>query len=290
MRPWVLALAVGAVTVTALSSWGALRDQPTTTVVSGQAITPGHSGATVVTGSEPDAGHKVQRITIVDSGISSGYLKSCTQCRLAMGEATDETGHGTSMAVIVAGTNQFTGIAPGAEVLIYKVSTEETGEISRTLLLRALDRIANDDVDVINLSIGSQTPDNGLRRRLMRLIASGSTVIAAGNDDDVVLYPGSFCGVVSAVPYGQRPRSKPCSDAHGDVRVPPLRIPVFQLEEGPKHDLEVLDDTSSAAAVTSGLAAQYRSRGCRPRSQHKMIPALQNSAAKLLDSRAISCR
>ncbi len=67
----------------------------------------------------------------------------------------DLEGHGTSVAGIVAGYGPLKGVAPDAQLLIYKVATE--GQ-----LIAALERAVNDNAQVINLSL---TTEGGLESK-----------------------------------------------------------------------------------------------------------------------------
>ncbi|KAM7190151.1 Peptidase S8/S53 domain containing protein [Rhypophila sp. PSN 637] len=75
----------------------------------------------------------------------------------------DLSGHGTHVAGIIAGNGGgFKGIAPDAQLYIYRVFGY-TGGSGGDSILRSLCRAANDDVDIVNLSLGAGhgfTPEN----------------------------------------------------------------------------------------------------------------------------------
>jgi minor extracellular serine protease Vpr len=109
----------------------------------------------------------------------------------------DTDGHGTAVASIIsADSSNFTGVAPGAELLIYKVF--RGNETTSNLLVEALDRAAEDGASVINLSLGGGLDQGTLWQLGYLLYQRGIELVAAvGND-------GPDIGTVSvpaALPY-----------------------------------------------------------------------------------------
>ena len=121
------------------------------------------------------------------------------------GTAIDRYGHGTAVAAVAAGApfewsrsvgqtvNDTTwtrgtasGIAPGAFIGAYKVSTGDSGSINSSTVLRALDDAVNDGMDVINMSFGSNAlrplNEDVLAGAMRRLDDIGIIVVnSAGN-------------------------------------------------------------------------------------------------------------
>jgi serine protease len=177
----------------------------------------------------------------------------------------DARGHGTEMAVLIAGRGRdgggATGVAPGAEVLPVKVSGNS--EDVNAAIIWAVDQGA----EVLNLSLGGlsggrpERYDKGLR------YAEGHDVVvvaAAGNvgADRGVATPANRPGVVavSAVDRSGTFRS--------DISVEGPEI----VLAAPGADITTLQDhektratrtsrgTSEAAALVTGTAALVRSR------------------------------
>ena len=112
----------------------------------------------------------------------------------------DADGHGTHIATIVAGNQvdaylfgtrvaRVSGIAPRAQIAVYKACWLKPGDTRATCttsdLTRAIDDAVADGVDIINYSIGSletdlTSPDD--LALLNALDAGVLTVVAAGND------------------------------------------------------------------------------------------------------------
>ncbi|KAF5092139.1 hypothetical protein D0Z03_003025 [Geotrichum reessii] len=69
---------------------------------------------------------------------------------------TDKNGHGTQAAGIAAGNgNRYTGVAPDAKLLGYRVYSQLDSYVDEDTLLAAIERAYKDGADIISFSIGS---------------------------------------------------------------------------------------------------------------------------------------
>jgi subtilisin family serine protease len=95
---------------------------------------------------------------------------------------TDLDGHGTAVSGIIAGNSStFKGVAPGAQLLVYKVFSN--GETSTQLIVEALDQAAKDGAKVVNLSLGGGFTSASLNTLGQLLYSQGIELVAAiGND------------------------------------------------------------------------------------------------------------
>ena len=118
---------------------------------------------------------------------------------------TDDDGHGTAVSGIIAGNSStFKGVAPGAELLVYKVFSQ--GETSTDLIVEALDQAAKDGAKVVNLSLGGGFASEDLETVGQLLYSQGIELVAAigndGPDPASVEAPGdlgSYYGVGASV-------------------------------------------------------------------------------------------
>ncbi len=94
----------------------------------------------------------------------------------------DEDGHGTAVSGIIAGNSStFKGVAPGAQLLVYKVFSN--GTTSTQLIVEALDQAAKDGAKVVNLSLGGGFTSASLNSLGELLYSQGIELVAAiGND------------------------------------------------------------------------------------------------------------
>lgn len=112
----------------------------------------------------------------------------------------DEHGHGTHVAGIIAGTGvasggRYAGLAPGAELWVVKVlGRDGTGSVET--LCKALEWLAGQNVDIVNLALGFRSAEvaASVQSSIRKLVSSGKVVVAAvGNS-----------GVIGAVEYPAR--------------------------------------------------------------------------------------
>ncbi|KAM0330121.1 hypothetical protein ACHAQA_004293 [Verticillium albo-atrum] len=132
-----------------------------------------------------------QRVCVIDSGVDVNH--PALQGKVAGGKNLVDTGsdsledcsgHGTFVSsVIVADHKDFHGVAPDAEVYMYKIFGC-SGSTSTDLVLKGLLAADADNCDIVSLSVGSNT---GYRYAVTSRVASEVAqdrlvVIAAGND------------------------------------------------------------------------------------------------------------
>lgn len=150
-----------------------------------------------------------QRVCVVDSGADSSH--PALSGRIAGGKnmfddstnLEDCNGHGTFVSSMIVGKNKdFSGVAPEAEVFMYKVFGCESST-SNDIILKALLAADADDCDIVSLSLGG---DNGYHGSLMSRVASQVAedrlvIIAAGNAGEMGPFyassPASGRGVVA---------------------------------------------------------------------------------------------
>ncbi|APH06403.1 S8 family peptidase [Bacillus weihaiensis] len=109
---------------------------------------------------ELQEGNHTVRIAIVDSGIDSNHpdlraniLDSGKSFVPGVSATVDEIGHGTMVAGTVAANGKIKGISPKIGIVPYKVFEGYSADSS--LIIEAIIQAADDDMDVINLSLGT---------------------------------------------------------------------------------------------------------------------------------------
>jgi len=103
----------------------------------------------------------------------------------------DTNGHGTQVAGVIAADGEIKGMAPKAKILAYKVS--ENGEgVSSDLIIKAIEKAIEDDVDIINISLGVNKTNASIDRAVNHALEREIFVVtAAGNDGPAVKTIGS---------------------------------------------------------------------------------------------------
>jgi subtilisin len=152
------------------------------------------------------------KIAIIDSGADNSHSllshigagMDLTNNRDAKSWAQDIVGHGSHCAGIITGRgNQsigFRGFAPEAEVFIFKIFPG--GQFSS--LLEALDECMALDIDIVNMSLGSDQISQAVEQKLEECVLDGvACIVAAGNSGGPVQYPASSPNVLAVSAIGK---------------------------------------------------------------------------------------
>jgi subtilisin family serine protease len=187
---------------------------------------------------------------------------------------TDTLGHGSHCAGVIAAADPAWGIrgfAPEAEIHVCKLFPG--GQISQ--LIDALEYCIENQIDIVNLSLGGSAPSEALERQIVRAKQAGvACIAAAGNSGGPVQYPASSDHVLAVGAIGKLDEFPPDSyhsetigadiDAQGvftarfscfgpqvDVCAPGVAI----VSSVPPNNFAAWDGTSMAAPHVTGLAA-----------------------------------
>jgi minor extracellular serine protease Vpr len=127
---------------------------------------------------------------------------------LQPGAGTSAAAHGTHVAGIVGADGRsdpahlVTGVAPGATLYAYRVFGCN-GSTDSDIMAAAMERAADDNVDVLNMSIGSALnnfPNYPTAVAADNLVDTGTTVVASiGNSGETGLYSAGAPGVAEKV-------------------------------------------------------------------------------------------
>ena len=128
----------------------------------------------------------------------------------AINNVTDYATHGTATASIIASSGKIIGVAPKCNLLILKALTRTGGKIS--WVIEAIKYATQQNVDIINMSLGCSQPNAEMYEAIKRAIAKDICVVCAcGNNGDnnpntnELNYPASFneCVSVGSVRYSK---------------------------------------------------------------------------------------
>ncbi|MEM4275358.1 MAG: S8 family serine peptidase [Candidatus Nitrosocaldaceae archaeon] len=94
----------------------------------------------------------------------------------------DNDGHGTMVAGIIAGNGAIKGVAPDAKILAYKIASNNR-YVSTSEMIQAMEKAAEDNADIINISIGLDHIDKEIDRSINNLVENGIIVVAAAGNN-----------------------------------------------------------------------------------------------------------
>ena len=132
----------------------------------------------------------------------------------SINNVTDYVGHGTHVAGIIGasdiGEKGIVGVAPKCDLMILKALTRSGGKNS--WVIEAIKYAVRHNVDIINMSLGSEQPSPEMYEAIKRAIDKGiCVVVASGNNGDnnsntnELNYPASYneCISVGSVKYSK---------------------------------------------------------------------------------------
>ncbi|WP_140321960.1 S8 family serine peptidase [Oceanobacillus rekensis] len=141
-------------------------------------------------------------VAIIDTGISPH-----TDLTISGGTSTvdyteewlDDSGHGTHVAGIIGSKrNDFgiVGVAP--DVNLYAVKAlDANGEGTLTDLLEAIEWSMNNNMNIINLSLDTDTSSESMQNLLKKAYDSGILIVGvSGNNGNSVTYPAKYDSVI----------------------------------------------------------------------------------------------
>ncbi|MEV5141129.1 type VII secretion-associated serine protease mycosin [Streptomyces syringium] len=213
-------------------------------------------------------------VAVIDSGVDAKLhdlrgqvLAGEDFSGIVGGAQSDYDGHGTSMAMLIAGTGMSQegagamGLAPGSKILPLRVissSAPATQTLPGTAMSSAIRFAADSDAKIINISLGSPGEDPREAKAIEYAVSKGKLVFAsvgnAGNKGNRVEFPAAFPGVVGVAAVDENIKA------------------TAESERGPQVDLAAPGDnmittckggtgvcrghgTSAATAIASASAA-----------------------------------
>ncbi|MFE8957226.1 S8 family serine peptidase [Streptomyces althioticus] len=212
------------------------------------------------------------KVAVVDTGVNPStpalkgkVLASEVPQNVSYKATEDYSGHGTTMAELIAGSGKngtLKGLAPGAEIVPYRVALTglDEAEVRKAPHLAEIIRaIADSDVKVVNMAFGARFEVPGVREAIKYAHDKGKLLFAGtGNDAKETRftgYPAAYPYVVGVAASDESGTVAEFSQ-HGnyvDLAAPGLDIPRWCDED--LRDYCTGAGTSMATAIASASAA-----------------------------------
>lgn len=205
------------------------------------------------------------KIAILDTGCDLDHpdlVIASAKDFTGSGSPEDEVSHGTHVAGIIAAQgNDFgvLGVAPGAEIHIYKVLSTNTGRLSD--VANAIYQAISDKMDIINMSLGAAADVSFLKDACKAAAEAGIIVVASsGNSSrEQNFYPAAYpyCFSTGAINSALQVSGFTSYGATLEWVAPGERILSTYLRGG----YAVMSGTSMAAPWASGAVALMKEAG-----------------------------
>ena len=208
----------------------------------------------------------------------------CTVTGEADADWRDHNIHGTHVAGLIGASGGLRGVAPGVALRAYRVFPDGEGGATNYAILKALILAAQEQCDIVNLSLGGGPFDEIVEEALADACNQGMLpIIAAGNDGrKAVSFPAAHKGAVAVSAFGREQSFPTGSVEEADILRPPSsavdplafiadfsnvgpQIAVTGAGVGvlstlPNNDYGPLSGTSMAAPVVAGATASLLSQ------------------------------
>ncbi|MEU0130394.1 MULTISPECIES: type VII secretion-associated serine protease mycosin [unclassified Streptomyces] len=221
-----------------------------------------------------DTKGKGVRVAVIDTGVDNAnpQLKDAVDASagrnlLKGGSAdgtTDEVGHGTKVAGIIAarpreGTG-FVGLAPEATIIPIR-QNDENNSGKDTTMATAIDHAIAKGAEVINISQDTTKPlaeDSALGRAVARALARNIVVVASAGNDGMdgrlkETYPAAFPGVLAVASSDRNNERAAFSQAGDFVGVAAPGVDIVSTVPGNGQCTD--NGTSFSAPYVAGVAA-----------------------------------
>ena len=168
--------------------------------------------------------------------------------------------HGTAIASVISSSfDDYVGIAPGCEILSYRV-IDQSGFTDSFTVASAIISAVEDGADVINLSLGGDQGSMVLEQAVSHALLNGVSLVAAVGNEGLgkVNYPAAYDGVIGVSSVGSSGRVANFSNFGDGVD---LAAPgVGLLTAGNSSKMGLFSGTSISTAIVTGAIAMELAR------------------------------
>ena len=203
------------------------------------------------------------KIGIIDTGIDGEHqdLMGRISSNLVVNEVIDQKNfdyeHGTMVAGIIAAIPQSNigvmGVNPYVEIVSIDISNNEK-TCSVVGLIEAIDYAINNNVDIINFSLGISQNTEELYNKVKEAYSKGIILIAATDNDEKGLFPADYEEVISVGGY-TREGEYMQNNNNIDIYLPGENIVTTYSSQSNQKEYISCDGSSLSCAIFSGIVS-----------------------------------
>lgn len=204
-------------------------------------------------------------MAVLDTGIDIDHpdlddnLSGCVNFIYWWRNCDDDNGHGTHVSGIIAAENNdfgVVGVAPNAKIYSLKVlNYRGRGYLSD--IIEALDWAITNNIDVVNMSLGTSSDVLSFHEAVQRVNAAGITQVAAGGNSgpgaDTVIYPARYPEVIAVSAIDSNNNVPSWSSRGPEIDLAAPGVSVYSAYRGGGY--QTMSGTSMAAPHVTGTVA-----------------------------------
>lgn len=196
----------------------------------------------------------------------------------------DDNGHGTHVAGIIAAQDNklgVVGVAPNAKIYSVKI-LNQNGSGNYSNIISAIEWAIDNNIDVINMSVGGNVDSIALHEAVQNAVNSGIIIVAAagnkGAGNDTMLYPAKYPEVVSVGALDENNQVAYYSSRGPELKVvAPGTSVLSTINDG---TYATMSGTSMAAPHVTGAIAALKSKNSKFTSE-EIVNSLYISSTEL---------
>jgi len=202
------------------------------------------------------------KVGVIDTGIDLKHpdlkanIKGGYNAINPLKSYTDDHGHGTHVAGIIAALNNsigVVGVGPNIDLYAIKVlNAKGSGYLSD--VIEGLDWAVANGIKVVNMSLGTSQDVPSFREAIVRAYNAGVVIVAAaGNSGGAVVYPAAYPEVIAVSATDKNNQIASWSSRGPEVDLAAPGASIYSTYKGQSY--ATLSGTSMAAPHVTGAAA-----------------------------------
>lgn len=170
---------------------------------------------------------------------------------------SDDHGHGTHVAGIIAALNNnvgVVGVAPECQLYALKV-LDKNGVAKWSTVAKAIDWAMSNKLNILNMSFGGLSGSKAIEKAIYKANKSGILLVAAAGNDGIkqVFYPAKYASVIAVGATDSNNNIASFSNWGEDIELVAPGVNIYSTYTA--NGYQSLSGTSMAAPHVTGVAA-----------------------------------